>query len=117
MVTMCRAVKVLCVATDREALLTLKQAAVSAAWELTPGAVDEQTALEQVETLRPHMLVAFGPFGDLVRELRERYPGMRIVADRDTPGATEVATSLGEVRDLLAGLPRPGGPVVEPPRG
>jgi hypothetical protein len=36
---------------------------------------------------------------------------MRIVTDRDTPGATVVASSLGEVREAALGLSRPGGPV------
>ena len=36
---------------------------------------------------------------------------MRIVTDRDLPGATVVATSLDEVRGAVEGLPRPGGPV------
>jgi hypothetical protein len=36
---------------------------------------------------------------------------MRIVTDRDTPGASAVAISLDEVRGLVLGLPRPGGPV------
>jgi hypothetical protein len=42
---------------------------------------------------------------------RERFPGMRIVADRDLPGATVVAASLEEARGLVNELPRPGGPV------
>ena len=36
---------------------------------------------------------------------------MRIVADRDMPGATVVATSVEEARGLVKELPRPGGPV------
>jgi hypothetical protein len=108
---MCRAVKVLCVAPDRDALRALKAAAVSAEWELTPGAVDEREALDQIAAERPHMLVAFGPFEGLVALVAERFPGTRIVADRDTPGATMVATSAEEVRGLLKGAPRPGGPV------
>ncbi len=36
---------------------------------------------------------------------------MRIVTDHDAPGATVVATSLEEVRGVVLGLPRPGGPV------
>lgn len=66
---MCRALKVLCVAGDAEALAALKRAA------------------------------------------REAYPFLRIVADRDLPGATVVATSLAGVRSAIKGLPRPGGPV------
>jgi hypothetical protein len=56
-------------------------------------------------------MVAFGPFEDLIAIARERFPGMRIVTDRDAPGATVVATSLDEVRGVVLGLPRPGGPV------
>lgn len=108
---MCRAVKVLCVATDDDELAELRAATVSAAWELTTGATNERDALDRIDVERPHMLVAFGPFEALVALARERFPGMRIVTDRDAPGATAVATSLGEVRGLLEGLPRPGGPV------
>lgn len=108
---MCRALTLLCVATDTQALSALKAAAVSAGWELAPGATEERGALDQIDAYRPQMLVAFGPFETLVAMVRERFPGMRIIADRDAPGATEVATSLEEVRGLIKGLPRPGGPV------
>jgi hypothetical protein len=108
---MCRAIKVLCVAGDPDALLALKTATVSAEWELTPGAMDEREAFDQIDAERPHAMVAFGPFPKLVALVAERFPGMRIVADRDTPGATMVATSLEEVRGLLTGASRPGGPV------
>ena len=108
---MCRAVRVLCVATDREGLSALKRAAVSAEWELAGGAVDEEGALAQIGAERPHVLVVFGPYGSLVDLVRERFPAMRIVADRDLPGADAVATSLEEVRGLVKHRPRPGGPV------
>ena len=108
---MCRAVKVLCVAPDLDALRTLKNATVSAEWELAPGAVDLRGALDQIDAERPHILVAFGPFEELVALASKRFPGMRVVTDRDTPGATVVATSMEDVRGLLHGAPRPGGPV------
>ena len=108
---MCRAVRVLCVATDPEGLAALKQAAVSAEWELAGGAVDEESALAQIGAERPHVLVVLGPYGSLVGLVRERFPAMRIVADRDLPGADAVATSLQEVRGLVKQRPRPGGPV------
>jgi hypothetical protein len=108
---MCRALKVLCVASDRESLQQLKNAAVSAEWELAPGATNEADAIGQIDAERPHIVVAFGPFERLVALVGERFPGMRVIADRDTPGATEVATSLREVRGLVRGSPRPGGPV------
>jgi hypothetical protein len=109
---MCRALTLLCVAPDAAALTALKLAAVSAEWELAPGATDERDALDQIDAYRPQMLVAFGPFGRLVGLVRERFPGMRIIVDRDAPGATVVATSLEEVRGLVKGLPRPGGPIL-----
>ena len=108
---MCRALKVLCVAQDRAALAALKAASVSAEWELTPGATNETDALAQIGAERPHILVAFGPYERMVALAHERFPGMRIVTDRAAPGATMVATSLGEVRGLLMGAPRPGGPI------
>jgi hypothetical protein len=101
----------LCVATDRDALLLLKNAAVSAEWELAPGAINEADAVGQIDAEEPHVVVAFGPFERLVQLTRERFPGMRIVTDRDAPGATVVATSLEEVRGLVKSLPRPGGPI------
>ena len=101
----------LCVAGDEETLVSLKRAAVSAEWELAPGALDLRGALDQLDVERPHVLIAFGAFEELVRLAHERFPGMRIVTDRDAPGATVIATSIDEVRGLVLGQPRPGGPV------
>lgn len=109
--SVCRALKVLCVAPDRDGLIALKNAAVSAEWELAPGATNEADAIGQIDAERPHVLVVFGPFERVVSLARERFPAMRIVTDRDAPGATVVATSLEEVRGLLTASPRPGGPV------
>jgi hypothetical protein len=108
---MCRALVVLCVADDPASLAALKRATVSAEWELAPGATDLRSALDQVDAERPHVLVAFGEHQELVSLVIDRFPSMRVVTDRDTPGATAVATSLEEVRGLVLGLPRPGGPV------
>jgi len=109
---MCRALKVLCVAADAEALDALKRATVSAEWELSPGATTEAEALVQLREERPHLVVVFGDFGHFVARARDAFPSLRIVADRDVPGATAVATSLDEVRGALKALPRPGGPVL-----
>lgn len=109
---MCRALKVLCVAEDRAALLALKRAVASAEWELAPGATNEADAVGQIDAERPHVLVAFGPYGRLVELVNARFPAMRIISDRDLPGATAVATSLEEVRGVVRELPRPGGPVL-----
>jgi len=107
----CRAVKVLCVANDEDSLVRLRRASVGAEWELVPGAIDLRGALDQLDVERPHALVAFGPFAELVALAAERFPGMRIITDRESPGASAVATSLEDVRGLLAQQPRPGGPV------
>lgn len=101
----------MCVAQDSASLAELQRAAVSAEWELAPGATTESDAIGLIDAERPHTLVVFGPYERLVALVRERFPAMRIVADRDLPGATAVATSLGEVRGLVKELPRPGGPV------
>ena len=108
---MCRALKVMCVAEDAASLMALKQAAVSAEWELTPGATDERSALDQIDAERPHVLVVFGRF-PLLRELvAERFPAMRVISDRHGVGVCAVAATLDEVRLMVLGMPRPGGPV------
>jgi hypothetical protein len=99
------------VAPDGAALRALKAAAVSAEWELCAGATDERGALDQIDLERPHALVVVGSFERLVGLVRERFPGMRIVADRDLPGVSAVAAAPGEVPHLHMGEPRPGGPV------
>jgi len=109
---MCRAVRVLCVASDEEALRALRAATVAAEWELTPGATNETDALGLIDAERPHAVVAFGDYGRLVALARERFPAMRIVTDRDLPGTSGVASAAGEVRDLLRSLGRPSGPIL-----
>jgi len=108
---MCRALKVLCVASDRQALMDLKRAAVSAEWELAPGAITEADALAQLESERPHVMVVFGEFEVLVWRVREGRPSLPIVCDRDLPGATSVVGRLEEIRDAVRALPSPAGPV------
>jgi hypothetical protein len=108
---MCRALKVLCVASDRQALMDLKKATVSAEWELAPGAITEDDALDELEAELPHVLVVFGELGALVLRAREDRPDLRIVCDRDLPGATVVVARPEEIRDAVRALPRPGGPV------
>lgn len=102
----------LCVAQDEGSLRELKAASVSAEWELVAGATDEREAMDQIDAERPHAMVVFGPFERLVHLTRERFPHLRMVTDRDTPGASAVASSLKEVRGLLRSVPRPGGPVL-----
>jgi hypothetical protein len=110
----CRALLVVCVASDRESLVALMQAAVGTDWELTPGAVSVAEAVAQIEDRGAHALVAAGSVTpDVVAAVRERWPWMRIVAVSGEPveGATVVVASLEEVRPAVKGLPSPGGPV------
>lgn len=112
---MCRAIKVLCVAPDPEALGALKRAAVGAEWELSPGAITEEEALAQLGDGRPHIMVTFGnKFAQLPAVARAKYPGMRIVADFEAPEVDEVAKSLEDVRPAIVGAPRPSGPIRSP---
>jgi hypothetical protein len=104
----CRALKVLCVAEDLASLAALKRAASSAEWELAPGSTDEAGALRQLREERPHVLVVSGPFASLVAAVRKERPAMRVVADRQVPGADVVAASADEVRDAILGRTRPG---------
>jgi hypothetical protein len=119
---MCRAVKVLCVAADDDALRALRQLTTAAEWELTSGATNETDALGLIDSERPHAVVAFGDFERLVSLVRDRFPAMRIVTDRDTPGTNAVAASREDVREVLRSLGQPGGPILEglgaqPPQG
>jgi hypothetical protein len=100
----------MCVAPDEEQLRTLKQAVVAAEWELTRGATDLRGALDQVDVERPHAMVVVGPFEEFVSMVAERFPGMRIVADHEMPGATVVA-EVSDAREALRMQRRPGGPV------
>jgi len=109
---MCRSVKILCVAPDQAQLRALKQSVVAADWELCVGATDTASALDQIDVERPHALVVFGPFEELVALVAERFPGMRIVTDRATAvPAAVVVDAMSEARAALRGQPRPGGPI------
>jgi hypothetical protein len=108
---MCRVVTVLCVAPDRERLGELRRAAVTAEWELCPGATELREALDQVDVCRPHIMVVAGPFEELVAMVADRFPGMQIVTDHEMPGATAVVQDVSDIRAALRSQRRPGGPV------
>ena len=108
---MCRALKVLCVARDPPALAELKRAAVSAEWELAPGATTEVDAIRQLHVERPHVLVVFGSFPTLVERALEAYPSLRVITDRAIRGAMAVG-SLEQVRAAVKPSNGPGGPVL-----
>jgi hypothetical protein len=130
---MCRAIRVLCVAGDAGRLAELKRASVGAGWELAPGATSQEDALAELDGARAHILVVDGDFPGLPSAALQRFPGLRVimvdgvsaVADEQPraksgsgsgsgSGAQEsdfVRVSLGQVREAILGLPRPGGPV------
>ncbi len=108
---MCRSLTVLCVAPDGESLLALKRAAVASEWELAPGATTRDDALAQLESEQPHVMVVFGSFEGLVREALDRWPGLRVVADREGVGVGVVVASAAEIREAVVRGPRPPGPV------
>ncbi len=111
---MCRALKVLCVAPDAEALAVLKRASVTAEWELVPGATSAEDALAQLAEGRAHLMVVSGPFTELARRARAAYPALRIVADFEAPEVNVTVGSLEEIRGAIKAAPRPGGPVRAP---
>ena len=104
---MCRALKVLCVAPDAAALDELRRATVSAEWELTPGATSAEEALARLHEDRPHVLVVIGAFPGLVERALEAYPFLRVIADRETPGAVV----MGSIHEIRAAVKGSGGPV------
>ncbi len=111
---MCRALKVVCVAAGAPSLAALKRAAAGVVWELTAGATSQDEALAQIESELPLVLVTWGSFGELVREVRRRLPGMRIVwvgRGEEVPEANASVRSLEDVRRAIKSLPPPGGPV------
>jgi hypothetical protein len=110
---MCRSLQVLCVAGGRPSLQALKRAAVAQEWELTPGATTMKEALDQLDERKPHVLIAWGAFADLVREARDRFPTLRIIAvgRRPIPEADVNLTAINGVRNAILGVPPPGGPV------
>ena len=104
---------VLCVAAGRPSLQALKRAAVAQEWELTPGATTMKEALDQLDERKPHVLIAWGAFADLVREARDRFPTLRIIAigRRPLEEADVNLPAIKGVREAILGVPPVGGPV------
>jgi hypothetical protein len=101
------------VAPDQQTLRTLRAHVVAADWELCAGATESRAALDQVESERPHALVVWGWFHEVVLRVAGRFPGMQIVSDRPVAGVD--VTMVGEmsaVRAALRAQPRPGGPII-----
>jgi chemotaxis response regulator CheB len=108
----CRALKVLCAAPDRERLLELKRAAASVHWELVRGAVDVDELVNQVDQVRPDVIVIDVALGaDAVIRVRERMPNARIVSVGGSLDGQNAAAERETVKDAILGLPPPAGPV------
>ena len=109
---MCRSLKVLCAASDRDRLRALKLATVSAAWELVGGVSNEGDFADQLASWRPDVVVLDGMGEGAVALVRSTLPLARVVAVGPAAlGADVVAGTREEVRDAILGMPRPGGPV------
>jgi threonine dehydratase len=109
---MCRALTVLCAATDRDRLGELKRASVAAEWELSGGATSLDELAAQVADLRPDVVVVDGGLGPgAAARAKQAKPGVRVVSVGPMAEADEQAGSLDDVRGAILGLPRPGGPV------
>lgn len=109
---MCRALKVLCGAPDRERLLELKGAAASVHWELVGGATSTDELAEQAERLAPDVVAIDASMGPgAVSAVRERWTRARIVAVDGELGGTDAVTETANLKDAILGVPPVGGPV------
>jgi DNA-binding NarL/FixJ family response regulator len=103
---------VLCAAPSPERLSELKRAAVSVAWELVGGATSPSDVLAQVEEWKPDVAVIDSSLGtEAIAAARQARPTVRVVVvGTFVPGA-DAHAEMGGVREAVAGLPSPGGPV------
>lgn len=109
---MCRALKVLCAAPDRERLLQLKRAAVSVHWELVGGATTADELVNQVDHFAPDVILIDAAIGaDAAANVRSRQPTARIVAVGGELDGADGCADLDGVKDAIMGVPPVGGPV------
>ena len=109
---MCRVLKVLCAAPDRERLSELKRAASGSRWELVGGACSVKELERQMAEFEPDVVVVDAGLGDhAVDSVRGAGRPARLVAVGRLARADAEASEIGEVRAAILGLPRPGGPV------
>src|SRR6266498_3197670 len=109
---MCRALRVLCAASDPDRLDQLKRASVSVHWELVGGATAVAELEAQVGEWRADVVVVDAALGvEAVRAVRQIRPAARVVSVGEVAGADALADSMDGVREAVLGLPRPGGPV------
>jgi len=108
---MCRALKVLC-AAPADRLAELKQAAVSASWELVGGAATAEEVATEVAAERPDVVVIDEALtGVAVAKARRAHRTVRVVGVGSLPGVDASVQDLAGLREAILGLQRPGGPV------
>jgi chemotaxis response regulator CheB len=109
---MCRALRVLCAASDPEGLAALKRATVSASWEVVGGATSVEELGRQIEGWAPDVVVVDAALGHrAVATVRSLDRPVRLVSVGPLAGTDAAADSLGSVREAIVGIPGPGGPV------
>ncbi|SRR6266508_282393 len=109
---MCRALRVLCGAANRERLAELKRASVGAHWELVGGATSLEELHKQIGEFEPDVVIVDAGLGHgAVQGLRLLGRTVRLVSLGSLPGADAEVSELGDIRSAVLGLPRPGGPV------
>jgi AmiR/NasT family two-component response regulator len=109
---MCRALRVLCAAPDRERLLALKRATVSAQWELVGGACSLDELVSQVDGVAPDVVVIDAGIGPhAASRVREHRATARIVSVGGPMRGADAHVGSGAVREAIMGVPPVGGPV------
>ena len=109
---MCRALKVLCAAPDRDRLLELKRAAASVHWELVRGATRTDELVKQVDEVRPDVIVIDVALGaDSAIKVRDRMSNARIVSVGGRLDGANATAEPATIKDAILGLPPPAGPV------
>ena len=109
---MCRALQVLCGASNADALMALKRAVVSKEYELTGGATDPTELLREIEERRPDAVVLDVSMAAAAEAVRAEHPSLRlVVVGAESEAADAWVRDPADARAAVLNLPRPGGPV------
>jgi len=110
---MCRALRVLCAASDPDRLADLKRAAVDSHWEVVGGASGIEELAKEVQGWSPDVVVADASLGpEAAARIRASYPRARVVGVGRVLGADVEVRSLDEVKAAVLDLPPRAGPVI-----
>ena len=110
---MCRALRIMCAASDSDRLAVLKKAAGSAHWEVVGGAASMEELPDKLGEWNPDVVVLDGAMGAAgVRVVRGARPEARIVTlGPEEAGGDAAAETMEDIRRAVLELPRMGGPV------